>query len=141
MTFEELDGKLPHGFDAAKLYEIGIDYVNGTAVLRMGLDVSSPDGPKQEDYRVGKVRISGLYFCVIGHPDPYYRYMPHGSPVTVYGSPAKPDVFPQLQLLSETFVPGVSCYRFIVHEWNSFIHIAAKDVQISWVDEGTPAVE
>jgi hypothetical protein len=140
MTFDELDGKLPNGFRAARLYELGIDYVNGTAVLRMGLDVGSPDGPKQEDYRVGKVRVSGLYFCMIDHPDPYYRYMPHGSPVTVYGSPATPDILPQLALLSETFVPGVACYRFRVHESNSFIHIAAKDVQIFWVDEGITPV-
>ncbi len=138
MTFEELEGKLPHGFDAAKLYEIRIDYVNGTLVLHMGLDVSRPGSPKQEDYRMGKVQVSELYFCVIDHPDPYYRYMPHGSPLTVYGSTAKPDRFPQLAQLSETFMPGVSCYRFTVQEWSAFIHIAGKDVQIVWIDEGGP---
>ena len=141
MTFEELDNKLPNGFRAARLYDLRIDYVDASVVLRMDLDFGRPDGAKQEDYRAGQVRILDLQFLAIDHPDPDYRYMPHGSPLNVTGSPAKPDRFPQLEALSKTFSSGVWCYRFYVHEWNACIHIAAKDVQISWVDEGTQAAK
>jgi hypothetical protein len=142
MTFEELDNKLPNGFHDAELHTVRIDYVGGSAVLRMAFDFGNPEGSKREDYRTGDLRISGLYFCVIDPPDPTYRYVPHGSALNISGGRAKPDTFPALEKLSRTLPPGASCYRFFVHEWNSFINIAAKDVQVSWVDEGAPtAVE
>ena len=138
MTFEELESDLPNGFHDAELHEIRIDYVRGYAILRMAFDFGNPDGAKQEDYRTGEMRVLGLYFCVIDPPDPNYGYVPHGVALNVSGDPAKPDTFPALQGLSRTLPPGVSCYRFFVHEWNSFINIAAKDVQISWIGEKIP---
>jgi hypothetical protein len=134
MTFEELDNEF--GFHDAKLHELRIDYVNGTAVLRMALDFGDPDGPKHEDYRVGILRVSGLCFCAISPPDPDCQYMPDGSPLSVAGYAADTDTFPALKELSRTLPPGVTCFQFFVHEWNRFFNIAAKDVQISWLDEG-----
>lgn len=132
MTFEELDNELPNGFHDANLHSLTIDYVGGSAVLHMTLDFGDPEGPNREDYRVGDLRVSGLYFCVIDPPDPTYRHVPHGSPLNVSGDRANPDTFPALELLSRTLPTGVSCYRFFVDEWNSFLNIAAKDVRISW---------
>ena len=135
MTFEELDRSLPNGFHDATISGLTIDYVGGSVVLRMALDFGSPDGPKPEDYRTGALRVSGLYFCAIDPPDPGYRYLPGGDALNVSGDPARPDTFPALDGLSRTLPLGVSCYRFFVHEWNSFINIAAKDVQIAWLHE------
>ncbi|MBZ5600162.1 MAG: hypothetical protein LAN83_17790 [Acidobacteriia bacterium] len=137
MTFEELENELPNGFHDAQLHSMRTDYVSGSAVLRMALDFGNPDGPKREDYRIGELRVSGLYFCVIDPPDPSYRYVPHGTALNVSGDPAKSDTFPALEGLYRTLPPGVSCYRFFVHEWNSFINIAARDVQVSWIEEGS----
>ena len=106
--------------------------------LQMRFWTGSMEGPNREERRTGKLRITGLYFCVIDPPDPTYRYVPHGSALNVSGDRAKPDTFPALEKLSRTLPPAVSCYRFFVHEWNSFINIAAKDVQVSWVEEGAP---
>jgi hypothetical protein len=135
MTFEELDNGLPNGFHDAKLSGLRIDYVGGSAVLVLALDFGSPDGSKQQDYRMGELRVSGLYFCSIDPPDPRYRYVPRGIALDVSGDPAKPDTFPALEALSRTLPPGVSCYRFFVHDWNSFINIAAKDVEIAWIHD------
>ena len=139
MTFEEIDNKLPNGFHDAKLYDLKIDYVGGTAVLRMALDFGNPDGPKRTDYRIGELRAAGLYFCSIDAPDPSYKYAPHGTPLNISGDVAKVDTFLGLEKLSGTLPVGVPCYRFFVNEWNSFINIAAKDVQIFWIeqDEGS----
>ncbi len=136
MTFDDLDSKLPNGFHDAQIYQLRIDYVGGFITIRMNFWIGNQDGPNREEYRLGELRVSGLYFCVIDPPDPTYRYVPHGSPLNVSGDRAKPETFPALEKLSQTLPPGVSCYRFFVHEWNSFINIAAKDVQVSWVDEG-----
>jgi hypothetical protein len=141
MTFEEFDHELPNGFHDAKLHDLSIDYVRGSAVLRMELDFGDPDGLKTEDYKDGILRVSGLCFCSIDPPSHDHPYIPDGAPLNVSGDPAKPDRFPSLEELSRTLPPGVSCYRFYVNEWNSFINIAAKDVQISWVDEGTQAAK
>jgi hypothetical protein len=136
MTFEELDSELPNGFHDAKLYDLKIDYLGGSMVLRMGFDFGNPDGPRRNDYRTGELQVTGLCFCSIDPPDPSYRYVPHGSALNVSGDPAKLDTFPPLEKLSPTLAPGVSCYRFFVHEWNSFINIAAKNVHLSWIEEG-----
>ncbi len=141
MTFKELDHELPNGFHDAILHDLRIDYLRGSAVLRMELDFGDPDGPKPEDYRSGEVKVTGMCFCSIDPPSHDHPYVPDGYPLNVSGDPAKPDRFPAFEELSRTLPPGVLCYRFYVDEWNSFINIAAKDVQISWVDEGTRAVE
>ncbi len=138
MTFEELDNQLPNGFHDAELHSVRIDYVHGTMTLHMSFWVGDLKGPNREEYRAGELRITGLYFCAIDPPDPECRYVPHGSALNVSGDRAKPDTFPALEKLSQTLPPGVSCYRFFVHEWNSFINIAAKDVQVSWIEEGAP---
>jgi hypothetical protein len=136
MTFEDLEKELPNGFHDAELSDVQIDYVHGSMKLRMSFWVGSMQGPNRDEYRPGELRMTGLYFCTIDPPDPNYRYVPTGSALNVSGDPAKPDTFPALEQLSPTLAPGVSCYRFFVHEWNSFINIAAKDVQVSWVEEG-----
>jgi hypothetical protein len=132
MTFEELDNELPNGFHDAQLHDLTIDYVRGTMTLRMIFWVGKMKGPNREERRPGELRITGLYLCAMDPPDPSYRYAPHGAALNVSGDPAKADTFPALEKLSPAIPPGVSCYRFFVHEWNSFINIAAKDVQLSW---------
>ena len=141
MTFEELDKELPNGFHDAELHDLRIDYVSGSAILRMGLDFGSYDRSNSPDYRVGELRVSGLYFCSIETPDPNYPYLPDGSPLNVSGDPGKPETRRALEELSSTLPPGVRCFRLFVNEWNSFIYIAARDVLICWLDEETPAVE
>ncbi len=136
MKFEELENMLPNGFHDAEIHDLKIDYIGGSAVIRMGFDFGNPNGPKREDYRIGDLQISGLYFLSIDPPDPKYPYVPDGCSLNVSGDPAKVDTFPALEKLSQSFPSGVSCYRFFVNEWNSFINIAAREAQVYWVTEG-----
>src|SRR5216684_1034247 len=136
MKFEQLDSELPNGFHDARLHKVAIDYPAGSMILHMDLWVGRLDGGNREEYRSAEVRVTGLYFCVVDPPDPSCPYVPSRFPLDVSGDPAKPDTFPALNELSRTFPPGLSCYRFFVHEWNSFINIAARDVQISWINDG-----
>ena len=60
MTFEDLDNQLPNGFHDAALQSLKIDYVRGSAVLRMALDFGSPESPERKDCRIGELRVSGF---------------------------------------------------------------------------------
>ena len=151
MTFEELERKLPSGFHDAHFHNLRIDYLNGTAVLHMALDFGDYDdtenGIYREDYRAAKLLVSGLCFCSIDPPNtkgwfaPNRRYVSRGRPLDVRGDSGKPGTRIPLEALSQTPPPGVSVYRFFVDDWNSFIIIAAKDVQISWLDGGSTIEE
>ena len=135
MTFEELDQSLPNGFHDAEIYSIRVDYGSATVTLDVSFWVGDLDGPNREEYRRGILKVTGLLFCSIDPPDPAYPFLPDGSPVTVSGDAAKSDTLPVLARLTPRFPPGASCYRFFVNDWNSFIHIAAKDVQLSWAGD------
>ena len=132
MTFEELDQTLPNGFHDAQIRRVAIDDRAGIVTLDMGLWVGKLGSPNQEEYQHATVTASGLAFCSIDAPDSTYPYLPDASPVSVSGDTAKLDHLPELAKLQPTFPEGVLCYRFFVNDWNSFIHIAAKDVQIVW---------
>lgn len=133
MTFEELENHLPNGFHDAEIYSLKIDYMARSAIIRIALDFGSLNGPERENYRIGELQISGLFFFSIDPPDPSYPYIPDGCALNVSGDPSKNDTFPELEKLSHTFSSGVSCYRFFVNEWNSFINIAAEEVEIFWI--------
>jgi hypothetical protein len=135
MTFNELDSKLPNGFHDAEIRSISADYPSGSLRLGMNLWVGDLDGPNKEEYKSAELLVTGLYFYSIDPPDPAYPFLPDGSPVTVSGDSATAATIPALEKLLLALPTGVSCYRFFVHDWNSFIHIAANDVQISWVEE------
>jgi len=110
MTFEELDKELPNGFHDGELHSVKIDYVGGSAALRMACDFGNPERSKREDYRMGELRVSGLYFFAIDPPDPPYRYVPNGRALNISGDQAKPDTFPAIEELSRTLPPASEKY-------------------------------
>ena|ERR1700690_1094945 len=133
MTFEDLNSELPNGFHDARLHGIVIDYVAGSMSLRLDVWVGNLDGPDRETYRAAELRVAGLCFCSIEVPDPRYPYMPDGSPLDVSGDAADSRTLAALEQLSRTLPSGTSCYRFFVQDWNSFIHVAAKEFQVHWI--------
>ena len=136
MTFGQLDQELPNGFHDAEVHSITLDYFSGTVTLDVDFWVGDLDSPNREDHRRGMLTATGLLFCSIEPPDPSYPFLPDGAPITVSGDSADSDTFPALAGLSHRFPAGSSCYRFFVNGWNSFIYIAATDVQISWANYG-----
>ena len=135
MTLEELDQTLPNGFHDMEICSMELDYLTATARLNVRLLVGWPDDPEPEsqEYQAAVLTISGLCLCSIEPPDPSHPFLPDGNPIMVSGDPAKSDSLPSLDQLSAKFPVGAWCYRFFVHDWNAFIHFAAKDAQISWV--------
>ena len=141
MTFEELDRELPNGFHDAILLSLVVDYVAGTAQLKINLLVGGPEDADPEEYRAAILRITGVQFCSIDPPDPTYRFVPNGSPLRISGDLARLDHLPELDRLMAKVPKDVSCFRFFVSQWNSFIHLAARDVQFAWSEpRGSGAV-
>ena len=127
MTFKEVEHTLPNGFHDAKIERISLDYSAGTLQIAMRILIGTPGQPDQDEYGPAELRVGGLYFCFIEPPDPTYPFKPNGKPLSVSGDDGASGEIGFLQKLPA----GVSCYRFFVDQWNSFIYIAASDVQIS----------
>jgi len=137
MTLDELDHKLPNGFHDAEIFSLELDYPAGIAKFRLSLLVGWPEDPdpERQAYQEATMMVMGLCFCSIDPPYPGYPFHPDGRPICVSGDPAKPDHMPSLPELAAKFPAGTWCYRFFVHDWNAFIHIAARDVELTWVGE------
>ena len=130
MTFEEAEDGLPNGFHDAQIERISLDYLAGTLQIAMRILIGTPGEPNQDEYGPAELRVSGLYFCSIEPPYPTYPFKPNGEPFGVSGDAATNGPSAIITVL-QTLPTGVSSYRFFVEEWNSFIYIAASEVQIS----------
>jgi hypothetical protein len=131
MTFEEVEKTLPNGFHDAKIVRITLDYPAGTLLMTMQILVGTPGEADQEEYGPAELRANGLYFCFIDPPDPTYPFRLNGKALGVSGA-REPRESPVIGNLLHKLPEGVSVYRFYADKWNSFIHVAASDVQISW---------
>jgi len=136
MTFEELDASFPNGFDDAEVLGIRIDYFTREARLSLNLRGSPPEDPEADEYERAELAVYGLYYFSIEPPDPSHLFYPEISKITVDGLPEDPEHFPLFEVLRPKLGANAFCCRFFVHDWNSFIHLAAKDAQFSWIDRG-----
>jgi hypothetical protein len=135
MTVEDLDRELPNGFHDAKIKSVALDYPRQSAVIAMHLWVGKPTSTDRDEYREATLRVSGLCYCAIDPPAPTYPFMRAGSAINVAGYGEDPKKFPALDGLLPVMPKDITCYRFFVHDWNSFIHVAAKEVQLSWAGD------
>ena len=137
MTFEEIELTLPNGFHDARLRRIAINYGERAATLDISFWVGDMDSQSREEYRDGSLHVRGLCYCSVEPPHAAYPFLRGGSGIDVAGYPEDPETFPALNALLPILPRGVTCYRFFVHDWNSFIHVAAEDVVISWAENGS----
>ena len=136
MTFEELDQRFPNGFDDAEICSLTLDYQDRIATLQLKLRGNLPDSPDRDVYARAVLTLRGFYYVSIDPPDPDHLFYPQSSKVAVDGFPEDSSQFPLFEHLKPKLSSGAFCCRFYVHDWNSFIHIAAKDAQFSWIEDG-----
>lgn len=138
MTFEELDRQYPNGFVDAELISFSVDYQNRIATLKLNLRRNPPDSESCREYNRGVLALEGLYYLVIEPPDvDHLRYPPRALQVDGYSE--DPLQFILLEELKKTLTGHEFCCRLYVHDWNSFIHIAARNARLSWVEDVVPA--
>ncbi len=135
MTFEELDERFPNGFDDAEILSINVDYQTRSATLLLSLRGNSPDTPNVDEYRQATLSLDGFYYFSVEPPDGDHLFYPVHSSVAMNGYVEDPEEFHLFKRLKPTLPANAFCCRFYVHDWNSFIHVAAREAQFSWVQD------
>ncbi len=133
MTFEELDQRFPNGFDDAEISSVTIDYQNRAAKLQLNLRGNSPDSPDRDLYQRAVLELSRFHYFSIDPPDADHLAY-REKKILMDGFSEDPNKFPPFECLKPTLPAGAFCCRFYVHDWNSFIHLAAEDAQLSWIE-------
>jgi hypothetical protein len=134
VTLEELENTLPNGLHDAEVRSLAVDYEQRKMTLDVAVWVGLMDDPpeRREAYKKGRIEISGLIFFVMEPPDPTYPFR-KSSKLTIDGCNRSENLDRELV----ASVPGDAFFRSLwVDEWNAFIHIAARDAQIAWLDDG-----
>ncbi|SRR5271170_7889392 len=135
MTFDELDRRFPNGFDDAEIHSLTLDYQNRTVTLHLNLRGNSPDSPDRDVYDRAVLTLREFHYFSIDPPHPDQLFYPERTKLTFDGLPEDPSQFPLFEILKPKLAAGAFCCRFYVHDWNSFIHIAAQDAEFSWVGD------
>jgi hypothetical protein len=139
MTLREIEDNLPNGLHDAQVKRIEIDYekkrIKFTLALWIG-DLSSQDESVRESFQEGELILTDLIYCIIEPPDPTYSFL-KASPITIGAGSATEDPIKTETILPSNLPDGAFAYWFFVHEWNSFIHIAAMDASIELKDRST----
>jgi hypothetical protein len=132
MTFDELDTRFANGFDDARITAVTVDYGARRTTFQLDLRGSSPDSPDRDVYASAVLTAREIYYLSIEPPAPDQIFAPGGDWIVVDGIPEDPHHFPLFAHLQPKLRPGAFCCRFCVHDWNSFIHVAAAEADFSW---------
>lgn len=131
MNIEELAAELPNGLHDALLRSYSEDEAGQRAEFLIDVwlgDLHSAIPSERERRCVARLELLGLAYLVVDDADPRF---PINSGVPVQIDCCAADENPQLT----RHVPKRGfAGRFFVTEWNAFIHFAACDVLLTWVE-------
>ena len=131
MTLEEIEQTLPNGLHDSRITRIVLDYVERE--LRLDLEISFSDSDKDgsEIWRRATLLFAPFLYCVIEPPDGDYAFATKNSLWVDAGSE---DLVNRSAKLPEQLPNGAFRCWFFVHDWNSFIYLAALDAKITFHD-------
>jgi hypothetical protein len=135
----EIENSLPNGFHDAFLESVNIDYTSRRGLIKLRLWVGELDAAteaEKEAYKSAELELLDLVYLVIDAPDPGSEYA-KAKEVWIDGGEAKADSAPTAPVPVDLLPRGAFAYWFFVRDWNSFIHVAAKDAKLQWCPEGT----
>ena len=131
MNIDELEAALPNGFHDAMLRAFSENLADRRAefILDVWLgDLRSSVTAERERYRQARLELLELAYLVLDDSNPRYP-AGDGSPLRIDACAADDD--PQK---SQQVPHGGFAGRFFVTEWNAFIHFAALDARLTWID-------
>lgn len=130
-TLEQIAEQLPNGLHDMHIETLALDFERRVATFRVSIWVGGPSEVQEErdNMRNAELILEGLVFCVLDPPDASY---PFDAPEALWSVDlCEPD--PEMPL-SKTLKPGAFAGRFFVHQWNAFIHVAATNAILRWID-------
>jgi hypothetical protein len=131
MTLEEFNRTYPNALDDAELTNLALDYETRTASLQVNMRGNPPNAPSGHEYRKGVLQLNGFYYFVIEPPDADHLWYPQRA-IQFSAHPEDGETFSLFSQLKPKLTSNAFCCRLYVHDWNSFIHVAAKEAQLSW---------
>jgi hypothetical protein len=131
-TLSDIEAQLPNGFHDMYLEQLSVDFERRVAVFDLELwvgEVSSKNHEAREATRRGQLVLEGLQYCVLDPPDP-------ASPYTEATAAWVVDICEPDPALTgpRPLPPDAFAARFIVNQWNAFIHVAATHAGLRWTD-------
>ncbi|HEX4311118.1 MAG TPA: hypothetical protein VHZ25_13880 [Acidobacteriaceae bacterium] len=135
MTLDEFDQTYPNGLVDAEVTKLTIDYQTRAAKFAMNLRGNLPDEPNSQEYRQGILALRDFYYVSIEPPDSDHLFYPRQQKIVVSGHPEDPSQFTLFESVKPVLPASAFCCRLYVHDWNSFIHVAAEQGQFAWTDE------
>jgi hypothetical protein len=128
MTLEEIADALPNGFHNAQINSIRINYVKREVTLDLEIWVSDLSEENSDIYRLAELKLFHLFALIIESPEAGYDYHEE-KPLRVDAGSDQESIVPLTQLPAP-LPEGAFTYWFFVHDWNSFIHVAARHAEI-----------
>lgn len=139
MTLADVEATLPNGFHDARIEEFVWDYRTMAALFTMELWVAEECDESPEVYRAGRLDLKDIIFIMIDPPCPRESdpkpYKSSSGTLTIDGFETTDTILPSLATLVATVSPDINPYSFYVANWNSFIHIAAREAALTWTGE------
>ena len=132
MTFQALEESLPNGFHDAQLKTVFIDYVEHQLTMDLEILVGVPEAIDPDEYRSATLIATGLYFFIIDPPDAKHPFITKDTPLGVSGDDEWPASLADLRVGLNQTNSDFTYHRFFCDDWNSFVYVAAADVQLSW---------
>lgn len=130
MTLEELENTLPNGLHDSEIQSIEIDYIQRKATMKLSVFVGELNDPPEnrEAYREASLVVSGLQYLTIEPPHESY---PYAESKALWIDAC--DMSKNLNSKLLASLPEGSFVRsFFVNEWNSFVHLAGTNVELTW---------
>lgn len=131
MTIGEIESGLPNGLHDSLLHSYASDDDERSAEFVLDVfmgDLHSTVESERERYRRARLELVGVGYLIVEEPDP--RYEPFKkSPVQLDSCAADDDAE-----RSRRVPQGGFAGRFFITDWNSFIHFAALDARLTWID-------
>jgi hypothetical protein len=131
VNIEELEAGLPNGLHDSLLRTFSSDPAERRAEFILDVwvgDLDSSATSERERRRSARLEFLGLAYLVLDDPDPRCP-LSDRSPVQIDTCAADDD--PER---SRRVPEGGFAGRFFVTEWNAFIHFAALEARLTWIE-------
>ena len=131
MNLEELEADLPNGLHDSLLRTFSSDPTERRAEFILDVwirDLHSSATSERERCRPACLELLGLTYLVLDDPDPRYP-LTDRLPVQIDACAADDDPERSRQVPQGGFAG-----RFFITEWNAFIHFAALEARLTWID-------
>jgi hypothetical protein len=132
LTLAEIERSLPNGFHDGELVGFEVNWENLELILRLRVDINSyADNSRSPIFQEAELRITGLHYFIIDPPDSSEIKLGAKGALWIDSDTATWEREPaELKRVRQKLSAEAFAHSFYVRDWNSFIHLAARDAQL-----------